>query len=170
MIRDIVIWPDPRLATKSLVVPDDEFGDLKEFLVDMYETLYDSGGIGLAAIQIGVGLRVFVMDVNKQYTFINPRITKFLGQKEPKNEGCLSLPGVVEQIDRYDSVEVTYQDAEGVAQTKSFSGLEAQCCQHEIDHLDGITIPDRFGPAARERMMAKIAKGRKKKPRDASPK
>lgn len=158
MIREIVIWPDPRLAQKSVVVPDDECGDLADFVKDMFDTLYDSGGVGLAAIQLGVPLRVFVMDVREPYVFINPKIVGSLLPREMKNEGCLSLPGIIEQVERWEGVDVEYQDQTGAKFVKRFQGLEAQCCQHEIDHLDGITLPDKLGPVRRDRVTKKMAK------------
>jgi peptide deformylase len=85
-----------------------------------------------------------------------------------KNEGCLSLPGVVEMVERYPTVMVTYYDADGKRQVEKFEGIEAQCIQHEVEHLDGVIIPDKLGPAARETLAARMAKGRKKRSREPS--
>lgn len=160
--KPIVLWPDPRLMAKSVEVPQLAISGLKGLIQDMWDTLYNVKGIGLAAIQIGNAVRVLVMDAKKPYVLINPVITSFDGIKEKKNESCLSLPGVVEEIERYDGVQVTYLDENGEPHAAVFTGLEAQCIQHEIDHLDGITMPDKVGAFERERIR-KYMKNRGKK-------
>jgi peptide deformylase len=161
VIRSILKWPQDgrRLHEKSVPVPGDEFEDIKELVQDMFETMYDAGGIGLAGIQIGVALRIFVMDNHEQRVFVNPVITAFFGKKELKNEGCLSLPGIVEMVERHEEVDVEYQDHVTAAKKKiRLKGIEAQCAQHEIDHLDGITIPDKMSPLDRTRLASKLSK------------
>lgn len=165
-IKPILIYPDPRLYTKSIAVPPLAVPGLRELIKDMWDTCYAAGGLGLAAIQIGVAMRVAVMDVyqpgqpSKQYVFINPAILMFQGVKELKNEGCLSVPGVLEQVERYDAVQLSYLDENGLPQTGVFTGLEAQCIQHEVEHLDGVLLPDKLSYGERERIK-KLMKSRK---------
>lgn len=156
MIKPILIWPDTRLHSKSVAVPVLAVAAVKDLVQDMWDTLYHVNGLGLAAIQVGTALRVSIMDVSRQYVFVNPVIVSLDGVKEPKNESCLSLPGVVEQVLRFDAVHLSYLNLEGMPQTGVFTGLEAQCIQHEVDHLDGIMLPDKVGLVERERIRKKM--------------
>jgi peptide deformylase len=161
MIRDILIYPNPVLHQKSVEVKAGY--ELQPLLQDMWDTLYDSGGVGLAAVQIGVPARVCVMDVKRRYVFINPVFTG-QGYQEPMNEGCLSLPGVIERVMRYPQVHVQALDENLKLFSVTFTRMEAQCVQHEVDHMDGIVMPDKFDPPKREMMRLQM-KHRKKKPR-----
>ena len=141
MILDILHYPDKRLHLRAKLVTD--FNDsLKKLVSDMAETMYKNGGIGLAATQVNVQLRVFVMDLSTKeepknlVVFINPSIFKKNGQLESK-EGCLSVPGVYETVNRADSICLSYQDIDGTKHTIECDGLMAVCVQHEVDHLDG---------------------------------
>jgi peptide deformylase len=164
MIKPILIYPDARLMKRSRPVQPTD--NVEQLLTDMWDTLYDSGGVGLAAIQIGVPLRVFIMDCGTRGTaskwdFINPRIVKTGGYLTPKNEGCLSLPGVVEVVMRWDLAEVEFYDRLGGLHTQVFSELEAQCVQHELEHLDGMTLANHMGQVERERLKSRIIKPNK---------
>lgn len=170
MIREIVIWPDHRLNEKSVPIPFQELVDdpqskaeLTQLIQDMYDTMYDTGGVGLAAIQIGVGLRVVIMDTKKPVTLINPVIEACFGNKVMKNEGCLSLPGIIERVERYETISVSFYDVDGVKHESKLSGLNAQCIQHEVDHLDGIVIPDKLDPQVKAQMVQRFAQLRAKK-------
>lgn len=161
MIRPIILWPNELLHQKSRAVAEDD--NVDELITDLLDTMYEAKGVGLSAIQIGVPLCVFVMDVkNRDLVFINPKIKHTEGGLEKKNEGCLSLPGIVEQVMRNNKVTVSYLDRDRNQQVQGFSDIEAQCIQHETEHLDGIVMPDKFSSARRE-MMRIIMKNRKKK-------
>jgi peptide deformylase len=166
-VKPILVYPDQRLYTKSVAVPPLAVSGLRDLIKDMWDTCYAAYGLGLAAIQIGVAMRVAVMDVyqpgqaSKQYVFINPAILAFHGAKELKNEGCLSVPGVLEQVERHDAVQLSYLDENGLPQVGIFTGLEAQCVQHEVEHLDGVLLPDKLSYGDRERIK-KLMKERKK--------
>jgi peptide deformylase len=129
-----------------------------ELVRDLFDTLYASGGVGLSAIQIGVPLRVFVMDVYTQdYVFLNPALHPE-GQKAWMTEGCLSLPNIYESVLRYPKMRITAFDRNGQPSDHTFEKMEAQCVQHEYDHLDGIVIPDKLEPLRRTRLAAKLSK------------
>lgn len=164
MIRPIIEWPLAGQLLHTVSAPVDLTGGMglvDELVRDMFDTLYDSGGVGLAAIQVSVPMRVFVMDVYKiAYTFINPTIA-LQGEVAQMTEGCLSIPGVLESMKRNTKVFVTALDCKGMLFSHTFSGMEAQCIQHEMDHLNGIVIPDSFSPLERTRMASRITRRRK---------
>lgn len=152
-------YPDPCLREKAVeVVRFDE--KLRKTLQDMTETMYASNGIGLAAPQVGLGLRVAVIDIpgdeKRNPTgliyLVNPRIVVGSGNISYV-EGCLSFPGLEIEIQRYKRVVVEYQDERGVRRSVEATDLFAVCLQHEIDHLDGILFIDRADPQAREKAM-----------------
>lgn len=158
----IVTYPDPVLSTKA--VPVTEFTpDLEKLVEDMLFTMYHAPGIGLAAPQVGVGQRFFVLDVDydretvtnasgeeevrlsgfKPVVFINPVITGTTGTTTYE-EGCLSVPGVYEEVKRYKSIHVKYQDIKGNFHEMEADDLLSICIQHENDHLDGIVFIERL--------------------------
>ena len=152
-IRPIVTWPDPVLKQRCEEVVSFD-AELHTLLDDMADTMHDEG-IGLAANQVGVTLRVFVMDVplgDGEHTgrieVINPRIVATRGDTRYE-EGCLSFPGVNETVKRALEVDLAFQDRNGQAQQVAARGLVAICIQHELDHLDGITFIDRLSPLKR---------------------
>lgn len=149
----ILQWPDARLSAPcALVAPQDELSSL---IIDMFETMYAAPGRGLAAPQVGVLKRLFVMDVTwKEGTptpmvMINPEILSFGTAVESGDEGCLSIPGVVASVLRPTSVTLRWQDAERAWQEGSFDGFAGRCIQHEYDHLDGRVTFDRLAPEPR---------------------
>lgn len=166
-VKPILIYPDPRLHAKSVAVPPLAVLGLKDLVKDLWDTCYAVNGLGLAAIQIGVAMRVCVMDVYqpgkpaRPYVFFNPVITAFQGEKKETNEGCLSVPGVLEMVERYAAVQLSYLDENGLPQAGLFTGLEAQCIQHEVEHLDGVVLPDKLSYGDRERIK-KLMRERKK--------
>lgn len=143
-IRTILTWPDERLRDVAAPVTqwDDELNILIE---DLFETMYGDGGVGLAAIQIGVGKRVIVVDcgleVKEPIALINPTIQAAEGETIFA-EGCLSVPGIRAEVDRSETITVGYFDAFGDEQTMEADGLLSICIQHEIDHLNGILYFD----------------------------
>jgi peptide deformylase len=166
VIKPILTYPNPGLKAKSFIVPTEEFGtaEFNQLVTDLWDTLFDSGGIGLSAIQIGVPKRVFVMDVGKRsLVFCNPTL-KNGGEYSQTNEGCLSLPGIVETIGRYSQTSVDAFDDKGVPFKLLLKGLEAQCVQHENDHFDGVLLPDHLTSYERERMLKRYNKLKKEKP------
>ena len=153
MIRPIVQVPDPVL--RAVADPVERFdGDLRALAEDMLETMYDAPGRGLAASQIGLGLRLFVMDVGwKEGTsdpriFVNPEVVDASEERVTREEGCLSIPGRVSRVTRPNGVGLRWQDLDGAEREERFEGFAATCVQHEIDHLDGILCTDREEPEA----------------------
>jgi len=143
-VLDIRFFPDPvlKLKTKPISVFDKT---LKKVLDDMAETMYDASGVGLAAPQVGILQKICVIDVSEKRNdllfFINPEIIKKDG-KVPSEEGCLSIPGYRDTIDRSNNVVVRAQDLKGDFFELDAEGLLSICAQHEIDHLDGVLFID----------------------------
>jgi peptide deformylase len=166
----ILTYPDPRLAKKS--EPVKSFGpELKQLCADMLETMYDAPGIGLAAPQVDVHKQLVVIDIDYDSTeddppelsnqnpriFINARITKKEGNILYK-EGCLSIPGEYEEVERAERVTVEYQDVNGEKHTLEADGLLAVAIQHELDHLDGRLFIDRLSFVKSRSIKRKIKK------------
>lgn len=161
----ILEFPDPRLRKKALPVEivDDS---LRELIDDMFETMYDAPGIGLAATQVDVHRRLLVADVSVDkdapIVLINPVILEKDGVAITE-EGCLSVPGYFEEVERADHIRVRYLDRDGVEQTSEFEGLLAVCVQHEIDHLDGKLFVDYLSEAKRQRIRKRLEKDRRQR-------
>ena len=162
-ILQILEYPDPRLRTKAEPVTnvDDE---LRALIDDMFETMYAAPGIGLAATQVDVHRRLLVADVSSDKTdphvFINPVIIEKDGVTVTE-EGCLSVPGYYEEVERAEHIRVRYLDRAGEEQEQEFEGLLAVCVQHEIDHLDGKLFVDYLSEAKRQRIRKKLEKERR---------
>jgi peptide deformylase len=159
-ILEILYFPDPRL--RNLAQPVTEVDDAIRTLVDnMLETMYAAPGIGLAATQVGVGKRVVVIDVSEEkdqpLCLINPEILELRGVEEME-EGCLSVPGVYETVQRADWVHVRALDRDGQGFELEVDGLLAVCIQHEIDHLDGKLFVDYLSQLKRTRIRKKLEK------------
>ncbi len=157
-VLPILRWPDARLS--RICDPVGEASFVRGLVADMFETMYDAPGRGLAAPQVGVLLRVFVMDVGWKtgdrtpVVCINPRIVAASEMLADGEEGCLSIPGVLAEVQRPVSVTLEYLDVEGVPHTDLLGGAAARCAQHEIDHLDGMVTFDRLAPHARATVIA----------------
>src|SRR5258707_11183454 len=166
-LRDIIILPDKRLrlVSKAVVAVDDE---VRTLVADMFETMYEAPGIGLAAIQVGVPARVVVMDLSKRETeaeprvFINPEITWSSEEKSTYEEGCLSIPEIHEDVERPARVKVKYLDLEGKPHEEDAEGLFAACIQHEVDHVNGVLFVNHISKLKRERITKKFTKAAKK--------
>ncbi|MBN6104458.1 peptide deformylase [Xanthomonas sp. CFBP 8703] len=162
----ILEFPDPRLRTKAVPVdPADVTAPaFQRLLDDMFETMYEAPGIGLAASQVDVHQRVMVIDVSEEkntpQVFINPQIVQRDGE-QVYQEGCLSVPGIYADVTRADSIVVRYLDRHGQPQELSADGVLAVCVQHEMDHLDGKLFVDYLSPLKREMVRKKLAKARK---------
>lgn len=137
-MNKIIIYPDPILKTKTKEVEKID-KKIKKIVENMKKIMLNNKGVGLSANQIGENLSIFIAHNNQRfYTFINPKIIKFIGKEKTLEEGCLSLPGIWGQIKRYPGVIVEYQDLFGKKKRLKAKGLLAQIIQHEIDHLNGI--------------------------------
>ncbi len=162
----ILEFPDPRLRTKAALVEASTIADpaFQKLLDDMFETMYEAPGIGLAASQVDVHKRFMVIDVSEEkntpQVFINPEVVARDGGKVYQ-EGCLSVPGIFADVTRADTITVRYLDRQGQAQELTTDGLLAVCVQHEIDHLDGKLFIDYLSPLKREMVRKKLAKARK---------
>jgi peptide deformylase len=161
MIRQILTYPDPRL--REVAQPVQAFdAELQRLVQDMAETMYDAPGVGLAATQIGVALRVFVIDIANEdepsdlKVFINPEILEASGT-QTWEEGCLSFPGVSEEIKRAARVRVKALDAAGKPFELEATGLMAVAIQHEHDHLNGELMIDHLGALKKRLLGRKLA-------------
>jgi len=166
-VREIIILPDKRLRLISEPVKQVDAG-IRKLVDDLFETMYDAPGIGLAAIQIGVPKRVIAMDLSKKedhhepQVFINPEIIWKSEQKAKYEEGCLSIPDYYEEVERPAEVKVRYLDRDGKPREIAAKGLMATCLQHEIDHTNGVLFIDHLSKLKRDRVIKKFAKAAKK--------
>ena len=157
---EILTYPDPRLyrVAHPVKVIDDK---IKNLVDDMAETMYAAPGIGLAANQVNESEQIVVLDIseeqNQLHVFINPEILRCEGAAV-NEEGCLSVPGVYDKVERPESVTVTALDREGKRFTINASGLLAVCIQHEIDHLKGKMFVDYLSPLKQQRIKSKMKK------------
>ncbi|MFZ2267667.1 MAG: peptide deformylase [Azonexus sp.] len=156
----ILRFPDVRL--KKVAAPVSNIDDgIRKLVADMAETMYEAPGIGLAATQVDVHKQIVVIDTseekNELRVFINPRLEKFEGVQEGE-EGCLSVPGIYEKVERAERVTVHYRDLDGQAQSLTAEGLLAVCLQHEIDHLQGHVFVDHLSQLKQTRIRNKLAK------------
>ncbi|MDP4991231.1 MAG: peptide deformylase [Marivita lacus] len=160
-VLPIVRWPDPRLSQTCDPVSDP--GALTDLVQDMFDTMYDAPGRGLAAPQIGVMQRLFVMDPTWKegdrtpYVCINPEIVTSGETLAEKTEACLSIPGVSADVTRPTDITLAYTDLEGARRETRLTGFAATCAQHELDHLNGVVIFDRLAPEAKARLEAEYA-------------
>ena len=162
-IRPIIKLPDPVLKQVSQPVErvDDE---LRGLVSDMFDTMYDAPGIGLAAIQIGIPRRLLVIDLSKEdkppapFAFINPEIIWSSDELSTYEEGCLSIPDVFDDVERPAEVKVSYVDEQGRQQEMHCTGLMATCIQHEIDHLNGVLFIDHLSRLKRSMVVRKFTK------------
>jgi peptide deformylase len=166
-VREIIKLPDKRLRLKSEPVKHVDAG-IRKLVDDMFETMYDAPGIGLAAIQLGVAKRIVVMDLSKKeddhkpQVFINPEITWKSDETAKYEEGCLSIPEYYEEVERPAEVKVKYLDLDGKSHEVKVKGLLATCIQHEVDHTNGVLFIDYLSKLKRDRVIKKFAKAAKK--------
>jgi peptide deformylase len=160
-VLEILEFPDPRLRTKAKPVTQVTEAT-RSLIADMFETMYDAPGIGLAATQVNVHERILVIDVSEQrnepQVFINPEVTVLDPELGEYDEGCLSVPGFYETVCRPSRVSVTALDQNGQSFTRELDGLLAICLQHEIDHLEGKLFVDYLSPLKRQRIRKKLEK------------
>ncbi len=165
MIYPIVVYGSPILRQVAKEI-DADYPNLKSLISDMFDTMYKSDGMGLAAPQIGKSIRIFVVDATSladedpelkdfKKAFINPKLQVIGEETIVMNEGCLSLPKLREDVDRHNKVRITYYDENWNYLEEEYVGLKARVIQHEYDHLDGIMFVDRINP-----LRKKLLKGR----------
>jgi peptide deformylase len=158
---DILRYPDPQLLTVAKPVQEID-ARIRALVADMLETMYDANGIGLAATQVNVHERVVVMDVsenrNEPMVLINPTITWMSAERMKGEEGCLSVPGIYDGVERATAIQVTAQDAQGNHQHIQAEGILAVCIQHELDHLMGKVFVEYLSPLKRGRIKTKLLK------------
>ena len=163
---EILEFPDPRLRTvaKPVEVVDNA---MRALIDDMFDTMYDAPGIGLAASQIDVHQRLLVIDVSEDRSeplvFINPQVEVLDPELGEYDEGCLSVPGFYETVNRPRRIRGNALDRNGEPFTRELEGLLAICLQHEIDHLDGKLFVDYISPLKRQRIRRKLEKAHKKR-------
>ena len=165
-VLEILEFPDPRL--RKCAEPVESVDDaIRELITNMFETMYEAPGIGLAATQVNVHKRLLVMDVSEDNSeplvFINPAyeiLDEDLGEYD---EGCLSVPGFYETVSRPHRISATALDREGESFSTELEGLAAICLQHEVDHLDGKLFVDYLSPLKRQRIRKKLEKDQRRR-------
>ena len=174
------IYETPEPILREISTPVEKVDDEVRALVkDMFETMYDAPGIGLAAVQVGVPKRLLVMDlqepeeeggepVRDPRVFINPEIIEHSDQDVPYTEGCLSVPDQYAEVDRPDRIRARWLDEQGERHEEVIEGLLATCLQHEMDHLNGILFIDHLSRLKREMILKKLAKQRKEQQKKAA--
>ena len=166
MIYPIVVYGHPVLRKIAAEINKDYPG-LNQLINDLFETMYYSEGLGLAAPQIGKSIRIFVIDgkpaaedepslADFKKAFINPHITERSGEFQPMNEGCLSIPNLREEVMRESHVRITYYDENWQFYDEAYDGYKARIIQHEYDHLDGILFTDKISPLRRRLLKGKL--------------
>ncbi|NML63226.1 peptide deformylase [Massilia sp. RP-1-19] len=170
-ILNILRYPDARLH--KVAKPVTEFGDrITKLVADMAETMYDAPGVGLAASQIDVHEQLVIIDITETMddlrVFINPEIIWASDEKTIYDEGCLSVPGIYDGVERPSKIKVRALDAQGVPFELAADGLMAVCIQHEMDHLNGKIFVEYLSPLKRNRIKAKMVKEERGLERDAA--
>jgi peptide deformylase len=160
----ILHFPDPRLHTVAKPVQAVD-ARVRQLVADMFETMYDAQGIGLAATQVDVHERVIVIDLSEDrrqpLVLINPRITWTSQETQVNDEGCLSVPGIYDGVERPSSIRVSALDVEGNEREIAADGMLAVCIQHEMDHLMGKVFVEYLSPLKRNRIKNKMLKARR---------
>lgn len=171
MVLPIVAYGDPVLKKAGKEI-DENFPHLKQLISDMFETMYNAKGVGLAAPQVGQSIRLFILDASafaegedaekfkhlKGYkkVFINPQIIDETGDEWDFEEGCLSIPGIREPVDRLSEVHLQYYDENFVFHNEKFNGIPARIIQHEYDHIEGTLFIDHLNPLKRRLLKRKL--------------
>jgi peptide deformylase len=165
MIYPVTVFGDPVLRKKAEPITSD-FQDLKGFILNMFDTMYNSDGVGLAAPQVGQAIRIFVIDSTSteedelpgiKKAFINPEILEKTGDEWVMNEGCLSLPEIREDVARPETVRIKYLDEDFKEHDETYSGFTSRVIQHEYDHLDGVMFVDYLNPLRKRILKSKLS-------------
>lgn len=166
MILPVYLYGSPVLRKRAEEIPE-EYPGLKGIIESMFETMYHSDGIGLAAPQIGISKRIFIVDASPvesddeslkdfKRVFINPEIISYEGDNVIYNEGCLSIPGIREDVPREERITIRYQDEQFEQHEEQFEGYPARIIQHEFDHLEGRLFTDKVSPLRRRLLKSKL--------------
>lgn len=173
MILPIIAYGSPVLKRKAVDIPSN-YKDLDGLIKNMWETMYEANGVGLAAPQVGLSLRLFVIDASPfgeddelsteekillsgfKKVFINPEIIEETGEEWPFNEGCLSIPDIREDVKRKDRLVIKYQNSKGEELTEIYTGLAARVIQHEYDHIEGVLFTDKLSPLKKRMLKGKL--------------
>ncbi|WBO83889.1 peptide deformylase [Hymenobacter yonginensis] len=179
MIYPIVAFGDPVLKARAKDIPADfPAADLQQIVQDMYDTMYHAHGVGLAAPQVGKGIRLFVIDSEPMMdededgnpiieeptagpvkrAFINPQMVSETGEEWGFEEGCLSIPGVREMVYRHETIVIRYEDEQRQTHEETFSGMTARVIQHEYDHLEGVLFTDKISGFKKQLIKGKLAR------------
>jgi peptide deformylase len=169
----ILVVPHPSLKTRARAVTPADAETVRDLIPRMFAAMYDAPGIGLAAPQVGVGLRLAVIDLmprdkSEQMVLINPSIVAASKDMAVREEGCLSLPNMYADVERPAAVTVRYHDETGVAHQVEADGLLAACLQHELDHLDGVLFVDHLSALKRNMILRRLAKEMRQKREEAA--
>ena len=167
MILPIYIYGHPVLREQTEEITPD-YPNLKQLIDNMFETMYNADGIGLAAPQIGLAVRMFIVDLeplaedNPQYAgfrkiFINPEIVDETGNDVKLNEGCLSIPGISEGVERKEKIRIKYMDENFQPHDEEYEDFFARCIQHEYDHVEGILFVDKISPIRKQLIKGKLS-------------
>lgn len=166
MILPIYLYGQPILRKEASDITAD-YPNLKELIANMFETMYHADGVGLAAPQIGLDIRLFVIDLkpleednpayaNFKKVFINPRIVEYSGEIVKMEEGCLSLPGINEDVEREERIRIQYLDENFVSHDEIYDDFFARCIQHEYDHIEGKMFIDRISGIRKRLIKSKL--------------
>ena len=170
MILPIVAYGTPVLRKKAEDI-DADYPKLKEILENMFETMYNAHGVGLAAPQVGLGIRIFIVDCTPfsedeeednahlkgfKKVFINPQITDEDGEEWAFTEGCLSIPDIREDVKRQPNIKIQYFDENFKEHTETYDGLAARVIQHEYDHIEGVLFTDKINPMRRSLLRGRL--------------
>ena len=172
MILPITLYGDPVLRKVAENI-DMKYEGLSELIENMFESMYNAEGVGLAAPQVGLSIRIFVVDLTPlakdepsltgfRKAFINAKIVERSGEEELMEEGCLSIPGIHEEVYRKNYIRIQYLDPEGIPHNEEYTGYTARVLQHEYDHLDGVMFTDHCSPLRKrllKRRLTEISKG-----------
>lgn len=168
MILPIYIYGHPILRNVAKDIDAANYPNLKELIENMYETMYNADGVGLAGPQVGLEDRIFVVDLEPladdehpefkgfKKAFINAKITERTGELELVEEGCLSIPGIHEKVPREERIRIKYLDENEEAHDEEYTGYMARVIQHEYDHLDGVMFTDRISPLRKRMIKSKL--------------
>ncbi len=166
MIYPIVAYGDPILKKEASTIED--FSHLDELIENMFETMYNANGVGLAAPQIAQSIRLFIVDTIQledkdgefkdgiKQAFINPEIVEYIGEDTKYEEGCLSIPEILADVERPESITINYLDQDLKEQSKTFEGFNARVIQHEFDHIEGILFTDLISPIKKRTLRKKL--------------
>ncbi len=165
---NILIAPDPRLKARARPVRPEDGALVADLVPRMFEAMYAAPGIGLAAPQVGVGLRLCIVDLQPEdkpapVVMVNPAVTATSAETATREEGCLSLPNQYADVTRPARVTVRFSDLDGKSREITADGLLAACLQHEIDHLDGLLFVDHLSPLKRNMILRRLAKEQRQK-------